>query len=408
MNFDAVFNSLLKRGGTGAGPEGFRALLARLGNPQEKYRILHVAGTNGKGTVCTLLARTASAAGDKTGLFVSPHLVSPTERIEIDGKLISKQAFCRTVSAVLEAEEEPLNFFEILTAAAFLYFARQGVQTAVLETGLGGRKDPTNVCRPVLTLITSIGLDHTQYLGNTLAQIAHEKAGILKPGISVLCGALAQEAKQVITQAAQDLRAPLRFVQEGEPFREYAYDFVNGQTVLRTQQGGEWLLHALGGRQTQNACLVYQAARQLHWPETAVKKAFEQVTLPGRFELCHVGKTPFILDGAHNPQAIETLLAFWQKTPYPQDTALLCGFMRDKDYKKMLALLCAHFKTIILTVPPSPRGAGAEALLAALPKGARVTVEPDWARALALAEKFPRVLCTGSFYLVGAVRAKAR
>ena len=127
MNFDAVFNSLLKRGGTGAGSEGFRALLARLGNPQEKYRILHVAGTNGKGTVCTLLARTASAAGDKTGLFVSPHLVSPTERIEIDGKLISKQAFCRTVSAVLEAEEEPLNFFEILTAAALLYFARQGV-----------------------------------------------------------------------------------------------------------------------------------------------------------------------------------------------------------------------------------------------------------------------------------------
>ena len=104
MNFDAVFNSLLKRGGTGAGPEGFRALLARLGNPQEKYRILHVAGTNGKGTVCTLLARTASAAGDKTGLFVSPHLVSPTERIEIDGKPISQQSFCQSVSAVLEAE----------------------------------------------------------------------------------------------------------------------------------------------------------------------------------------------------------------------------------------------------------------------------------------------------------------
>ncbi|WP_428081456.1 bifunctional folylpolyglutamate synthase/dihydrofolate synthase [Candidatus Avelusimicrobium alvi] len=410
MSFDIVFNYILKRSGVGcgAGPEGFRALLERLGNPQNRFKIIHVAGTNGKGSVCTMTARALACAGYKTGLFVSPHLVSAVERIQINGAPVSKQAFSNAALAVFQEEEEELNFFEILTAAALVHFARRGVEYAVLETGLGGRKDPTNICTPVLSLITSIGLDHMQYLGSSLAQIAREKAGIIKPGVPVISGTVNPAAREVIRKTAKEKRAPLTFVGEGEPFFEYAYDYVNNQTVLHTQDGREWLLHALGRRQTINACVAYHAAKRLGLPDAAVKKAFETLSLPGRFEVARAGKTTFILDGAHNPQAVELLTEFWQKTPFTQDTTLLCGFMKDKDYKKMLALLCPHFKNIIVTVPPSPRGAGEESIRAALPKKAQIVFEPDWKKALMLAKKYPRVLCTGSFYLAGAVRGKLR
>ena len=408
MSFDIVFNYILKRSGIGcgAGLDGFARLLERLGNPQNRYKIIHVAGTNGKGSVCTMLARTLECAGYKTGLFVSPHLVSATERIQLNGVPVSKQRFSQAVLEVFQEEEEELNFFEILTAAALVYFAKQQAEYVVLETGMGGRKDPTNVCRPVLTLITSIGLDHMQYLGSSLSQIAYEKAGIIKPGVPVISGTVNPAARDVIRKIAKEKKAPLVFVGEGEPFYEYAYDFVNNQTVLHTRERQEWLLHALGRRQTINACVVYQAAKRLKLPEAAVRKGLETVVLPGRFEVVRLGENTFILDGAHNPQAVELLMEFLQKTPFTHDTALLCGFMKDKDYKKMLSLLCPHFSRIILTVPPSVRGAGEPDLLAALPKQAKVLFEPNWKKALALARKSPRILCTGSFYLVGAVRGK--
>lgn len=278
MSFDIVFNYILKRSGVGcgAGPEGFRALLERLGNPQNRFKIIHVAGTNGKGSVCTMTARALACAGYKTGLFVSPHLVSAVERIQINGAPVSKQAFSNAALAVFQEEEEELNFFEILTAAALVHFARRGVEYAVLETGLGGRKDPTNICTPVLSLITSIGLDHMQYLGSSLAQIAREKAGIIKPGVPVISGTVNPAAREVIRKTAKEKRAPLTFVSEGEPFFEYAYDYVNNQTVLHTQDGREWLLHALGRRQTINACVAYHAAKLLGLPDAAVKKALDR------------------------------------------------------------------------------------------------------------------------------------
>ena len=408
MSFDVVFNYILKRtgAGVGAGTEGFRALLERLSNPQNQYQIVHVAGTNGKGSVSTLMAASLTAAGYKTGLFVSPHLVSPVERIQIDGENISRQAFSKAVLDVFQEEEEELNFFEILTAAALLYFARRHVQYVVLETGLGGRKDPTNVCLPVLCLITSIGLDHMQYLGSTLAQIAFEKAGIIKPNIPVFAGEMALSAREVLYKTAKERKAPLHFVKEGEPFTAFDYDFLHNQTLLHTAEQQEWSLHTLGARQAVNACLVYQAAKHLGVPEEALKKAFQTVALPGRFEVMSSPKTTWVLDGAHNPQAIEGLMTFWQKTPFGEGAALLCGFMKDKDYKKMLSLLCPHFKHIFITVPPSARGADLDEIKAALPKGVRVVLEPDWQQAVRLAQAFAYVLCTGSFYLAGAVRGK--
>lgn len=406
MNFNEWFYDLQTRTApnAGAGLTAFKALLTRLNSPQNKIKIIHVAGTNGKGTVCTLLAHTLTCAGHKTGLFVSPHLINPTERIQINGQEISQADFVQAVQTVLAAQQEPLNFFELITAAALVYFAAQKVQYAVLETGLGGRKDPTNVCAPILSIITSIGLDHTHVLGGTLAQIAAEKAGIVKPGVSVFCGDVADEAATVIEQAVVNNHTSLTWVRAGYPFYEYAYDFMNGFTILHTAEREEWNLHLLGGLQTQNACLVYQAARQLGVPESAVKTAFETVQLPGRFERIKKGNTTFILDGAHNPQAVQALLNFWQKTPYAlQQPTLLCGFMKDKNFKEMLSALAPHFARVIVTVPPSARAA-TQTDFGDVLRVPNITFEPDYKAALVLVQNAPVVLCTGSFYLVGAVK----
>ena len=406
MNFNDWFSNLQTRTAhnVGAGLPAFAKLLERLDNPQNNFKNIHVAGTNGKGSVCTLLAHVLTCAGHKTGLFVSPHLASPTERIQVNGQEISKEEFIKAVESVLAVQKEPLNLFEIMTAAAFIYFAKQQVQYVALETGLGGKKDPTNVCRPVLSVITSIGLDHTGILGNTLAEIAAEKAGIIKPGVPVICGEVPTQAATVIEQAVIENHTMLTWVKEGFPFYEYAYDFVNGFTTLHTARHEEWELHLLGGKQAQNACLVYQAARQLGVEKNAIQKGFETVCLAGRFERIKKGNTVFILDGAHNPQAISELVRFWQKTPYAlQKPTLLCGFMKDKDFKQMLSVLVPHFARVIVTVPPSARAA-AEEDYGELLQGPNITFEPDYKTALALAEQAGAVLCCGSFYLVGATR----
>lgn len=406
MNFNTWFSQLQTRTAqnAGAGLPAFKELLARLGHPQNNYKIIHVAGTNGKGTVCTLLAHTLGCAGYNTGLFISPHLVSPTERMQINGRAISEADFVHAVECVWKAQKEPLNFFELLTAAALVYFAEKKVHCAVLETGLGGRKDPTSACNPVLSIITSIGLDHTQFLGTTLAQIAAEKAGIIKPGVPVLCGDIPDEAVTVIERTVLANHSPLTWVKEGNPFYGYAYDFIQSFTTLHTADRTEWNLHLLGEKQAQNACLVYHAARQLDVAENAIRSAFETVYLPGRFERVKRGKTTFVLDGAHNPQAVQALLNFWQHTLYAlQEPALLCGFMKDKDFKGMFACLAPHFARVIVTVPPSLRAATREDY-GDLLNADNITFEPDYQKAIALAQKAHVVLCTGSFYLVGAVK----
>ncbi|MBR4355430.1 MAG: bifunctional folylpolyglutamate synthase/dihydrofolate synthase [Elusimicrobiaceae bacterium] len=389
----------------GAGLTAFRALLGRLGNPHQQLQIIHVAGTNGKGTVCTLLAHTLTCAGYKTGLFISPHLISPVERIQLDGSSIDENDFIQIVQQVLEVEEEPLTLFEILTAAAFLYFAGKRAQYVVLETGIGGRKDPTNVCLPLLSIITSIGLDHTHLLGTAISQIAYEKAGIIKSGVPVLCGALPAEAEQVICEVARQQNAPLQFVRTGDPFNEMGIDMEHGWSEMSVTDGTKWNLHTLGRMQVQNACLVYQAAQRFKVPENSLRYAFETVQIPGRFEIFRHGQKTIILDGAHNPQAIENLLLFWEKTPYAKKKPLvLCGFMRDKDYPQILKMLSARFNRGVVTVPPNKRGASLAQIQQFLPTGWEVEedVNAAFLRAQVVADV---ILCTGSFYVVGAIRS---
>lgn len=405
MHFNELYSFLLARSNVkGVGLAGLRVLLARLGSPQEKFNVIHVAGTNGKGSVCTLLAHTLTRAGHRTGLFVSPHLISPTERIQIDGKPISKRAFSAAVKKVLACEGKKLNFFEILTAAAFVYFAQQKVHYVVLETGLGGKKDPTNVCAPVLCTITSIGLDHTQILGSTLPQIAAEKSGIIKQNTPVFVAPLAPAAQRVIFRSARAVNAPIFGVKEGEPFFLHRVDWKKGQMILK-YHNKNWPLHLMGEKQPQNACLVYQICTYLKIPRAVIQRAFKTVQLPGRWETIRKGSTTWILDGAHNPQAVQSLLAMWKRCPSYPNAVLLCGFMKDKDYRKMLRLLAPHFKSIVFTVPPSSRGLQLHNFDVPLKPGDLI-FEPDYNRALKLVQGEKMVFCTGSFYLVGAVHAK--
>lgn len=408
MSFDLVFNYLLKRTGPGcgAGPEGFKRLLARLGNPQNNYRIIHAAGTNGKGSVCHLCAQALRSAGHKTGLFVSPHLTSPCERIRVNGRLISKPAFAKACLAVFQEEEERLNFFEILTAAALVYFAQKKVAYAVLETGLGGRKDPTSACLPAVTAITSVGLDHCELLGSTLGQIAREKAGIIKPGVPVFCAPLAPGAIREIKKAAKAAGAPLHAVREGEPFTLKSVDWRKNRLLLQKGRA-VWPLAVLGEKQTQNACLVYQMCRYLKLPESAVKKTFAAVKIPCRFEVVKKGKNIFIFDGAHNPAAAGAFADFFAQSPWAQNAALVCGFMKDKDYPKMLRLLAPRFSAVYVTAPAGPRAASLADVRAVMPKGTRAFYFASPARALRAASKaYENVAVTGSFYITGRLRAR--
>lgn len=381
MNFNDWFSALQIRSASnrGAGLTAFKALLARLKNPQQNYKIIHVAGTNGKGTVCMLLSHALTGAGEKTGLFISPHLISPTERIQINGTEILPDDFIGAVETVLAQEHEPLNFFEVLTAAAFVYFAEQKVTYVVLETGLGGRKDPTNSCTPILSIITSVGLDHTHILGNTLAQIAAEKAGIIKPGVPVLCGNLPSEAARVVEEAAREKNTRLEIV---------------------------CAENSLGHVQTQNVQLVRRAAQLLEISNDTLCYAFETAQLPGRFEIFRCGDKTIILDGAHNPPAVENLLAYWQETPFAKMRAtVLCAFMQDKDYPQMIRMLSACFKTGIITALPLRRAAERDLLTPLLAPGWQFVsgVSAAFARAQ---EQADVMLVTGSFYLVGEIRKK--
>ena len=388
----------------GAGPAGFKRLMKRLGNPQDTYKIIHVAGTNGKGSICYLCAEILKSAGYKTGLFLSPHLHSPVERIQINNLPITNRDFVCACQRVLDAEVEKLNFFEILTAAAFLYFAEKKVQWIVLETGLGGKKDPTNICKPMACVISSIGLDHCQILGNTLTKIAHEKAGVIKPSVPIFCPPLPREVLRVIKQKARCKKAPLTVGKKDVPFKLARVNWKNQNMILKKGKS-IWCLHLLGEKQVQNACLVYQLCRLLKISDQTIKKGFATVQVPGRFEIIKIRKKTIILDGAHNPQAVENLLQFLQKSPYNAHSAVVCGFMKDKDYPLMMRAFAKYASKLYLTVLDGPRSANLTQLKNATPVAVQASYfkSPKPALRCALCEH-STVLVSGSFYLASQLR----
>lgn len=372
--------------GVKLGLDNVRALLASLGHPEAELRCAHVAGTNGKGSVCAMTAAVARAAGVRTGLFTSPHLVRFNERIQVDGVPISDDEIVDGLSVIRsQVETHPATFFEITTALAFWHFRRRQVELAVLETGLGGRLDATNVVqRPAVCMITAVDLDHQHILGQTRAEIAREKAGIIKPDVPVVSGPQAPEVAAVLQEIADNRQAPLSFV--SKPVTQYDVGLF-------------------GSHQRLNAAVTLSglAAAGFNFPETAVRSGLRDVSWPGRFQRVNPG---LILDGAHNPAASRRLVATWREYRSQGRPRVIFGGLRDKDLPEMMAALGEIAAEFFLVPVNNPRAADPERLAASLPPGIPHRVFGSVADALrAPKDQGHEVLVTGSLFLVGEVLA---
>jgi dihydrofolate synthase/folylpolyglutamate synthase len=403
------------------GLDGTRALLAGLGGPERRFAAVHVAGTNGKGSVCALVERVLRAAGHRTGLYTSPHLVDFRERIRVDGRWADEgelEAGLDRIAALPGASSS--TFFEVTTALAFAHFARHGVEWAVVEVGLGGRLDTTNVLSPAVCAITSIGLDHAEMLGDTHAAIAFEKAGILKPGVAAVTGVEHDVAASVIARQAAEVGARL----------SHARDVAH----VRTLQQGEWgtrlevecppwgrfqLQMALrGSHQRENARTALAVLSELvsmnvPIPLAAVREGFVRVRWPGRLERCP-DEPRLWWDGAHNVDGMRRLCLAWtDDLGLAPPAAIVFAAGRDKDVRAMLTRLraLAPAATLFVTRTANERSLGADELAAIAREGGwAAQASPDVAAAIeaALAQAGPgRALLCGSLFAVGeAMRAK--
>ncbi|MEW6770306.1 MAG: folylpolyglutamate synthase/dihydrofolate synthase family protein [Bacillota bacterium] len=403
------------------GLERITALLGRLGNPERRFPAAHVGGTNGKGSVCAFLTAVLAAAGYKTGTFTSPHLHSYTERFRINGAAIEPVRLAGLIAAVRPALETlraggvvPTEF-EIHTALAFLFFAREAVDVAVVEVGLGGRYDATNVVSPEVVVITNVTVDHTDYLGESLEQIAGEKAGIIKPGVPVVTGAEGA-ALAVIERECAARGAPLFVL--GRDFRpEVRKSDLAGQELDVRGWWGKYRdlrIRLLGQHQLYNAACAVAAARLLAergWRlgEAAVREGLAAVTWPGRLEVLQENP-PVILDGAHNTAGAVALREALQDYFPGRPLVLVIGMLADKERAEAAAVLCPLARAVVVTRPPGSR-AGDWRVLAALARRYVPAVDEieDVAaaveRALVLARPEDAVVVTGSLYLIAEVRA---
>lgn len=391
------------------GLERIEELLRRLGSPERRCRYVHVAGTNGKGSTSAMLAAMLTAAGYRTGLYTSPHLLRLTERMRIDGAEISPEELAGAVAALARAAEgmaEPCTEFELITAAALWWFAEKGCDYVVLEVGMGGRLDATNVIpRPDCAVVTNIGLDHTAVLGDTVEQIAAEKAGIFKGGRAVAYDEPPSVAA-VLRQAAERTGTRLEFADFSK--LEPVSDSLEGQ---RFRYGGrEYGIRLLGGHQTKNAATAICAARVLGLSEEAISRGLESAVWPARFELVSRGPD-FVLDGGHNPQCVETTAAALERYFPARRRVLLLGVLADKDLGRMLDILLPLAAEAVCVTPESERAMPAEELCAAVrargvPARAASEIGEGVELARSLAGPGGMVCSVGSLYMSGAVRAK--
>jgi dihydrofolate synthase/folylpolyglutamate synthase len=344
-----------------------RRLLARLGDPHLGLRVVHVAGSKGKGSTSAMLAAVLRRAGYRTGLFTSPHLCRVEERFQVDGQPVTAAeltALLTDIRRVIEAGpargDAPPTFFELVTVVGFLHFVRRRVEAAVLEVGLGGRLDSTNVCRPAVAVITSISFDHTDLLGDRLASIAREKAGIIKPGRPVVSGATAADARQAIEEVAHGRRAPLR--QLGVDFRyRYTPGWVTDAEIVRAQvevitASRRWPVvevNLLGEHQAANAAVAVACLEELrgqgwHVPDEAVVAGLREVSWPARLEV--VGRRPLVvLDCAHNVASARALADTLAASFPPARRLLVFAGSGDKDVAGMFRELAPHFERAYFT-----------------------------------------------------------
>jgi len=411
-SYDRCLQTLygLQRFGIKLGLTTIRNILRQLGNPQNLYASIHVAGTNGKGSVASSLASILREAGYKTGLYTSPHLVRFNERIQVNGRSISNQTVVdlyQTVKQINYGKREA-TFFEFATAMALFEFGRQEVDWAIIETGMGGRLDATNVIRPEISVITNVSLEHREYLGATLAAIAGEKAGIIKLRTPVITGIRQKKAFDVVEKIAEGKSAPLFRLGKEFSVRRHRSDTFSYRGIENDWHHLQTGL--LGNHQVDNAALVLAACEILNRNQTGLTRGVIQTGLlntrwPGRLEV--VGTHPdVILDGAHNLAAARKLANFLAKNFGGRSITLVIGILDDKPYRAMLKSLAPVAQRVILTRARINRALDPEKLRPAAMAGASdVTVIADVAGALAhaVATVSPNdlVCVAGSLYVVG-------
>lgn len=372
-------------------------LAAAAGHPQRRLRFIHVAGTNGKGSTCAFLESICRHAGLRVGLYTSPHLVSFRERIQLDREPIPEADLARLATLARRrveagAADGPATLFEVATVMALEWFAGQACDLVIWETGLGGRLDATNIVTPLASVITNVGWDHMDVLGESLAQIAAEKAGILKPGVPAVTGAEGP-ALEVIRITAAQRQAPLRIVHDGD-----------ADTAFAAQAG----LPLAGRHQVRNAALAVATVRVLGdvlpVSEAALLAGLRGAEWPGRFQLVHRGVQRLLLDGAHNAPGMAALVATLEERFPGERPALVLGVLADKQAGVMIRHLAGHVRRAVLVPVGGARSAGPEALAAGF-RGAAPGLPVEAADSLGAAlERLaaePLVLVTGSLYLVG-------
>ena len=398
-------------------------LLAAVGNPQTRFPAVHIAGTKGKGSTAALCESSLRAAGYRIGLYTSPHLHTFRERIRVAGRKIAREEVVALVEEVRPLIEHTpgVTTFEAITALGFLYFARSGVDMAVVEVGLGGRLDATNVLTPDVSVITSLSLDHTYLLGNTLAEIAHEKAGIIKPGIPVVSAPQRAEAIKVIEGASRERAAPLTEVGRDWDYNPGPAD-LDGQEFIAwritdggSELDGEYWTPLLGRHQLENSTSAIAALDIMHQrgfriSAEAVHEGLRDVHWPGRLEI--ISREPLVVvDCAHNPYSAQVLRQALEEWFPDRRWVLIFGASADKDIAGMLRALLPISEYIIVTRSDHPRAASPIELadvVASVGGGAEVSVSvrKSLRRGLAMMDPGSGLLVTGSIFLVADAREK--
>jgi dihydrofolate synthase / folylpolyglutamate synthase len=422
MNYEQATQFLESRIALGwkLGLESMQEMLAELGNHQQTLRYIHIAGTNGKGSVAAMLESVFRAAGYRTGLYTSPHLVDVRERIRLNGQMISKRQLAVAIERIQQVVEKfQATYFETLTAAALLFFADQQADIVCLEVGLGGRLDATNVIVPDVSIITSISYDHTEHLGGTLAEIAAEKAGIIKTGVPCIVGDLPSEASEVIEQKCCDQRAPL--ITASQEFSASIRRQVPGRMTLDIEGASPFagsVQLALNGRhQAKNAEIVASACEKLRksgWRLSSddFQKGMRKTRWPGRFEIIHRHPT-VIVDVAHNAASIAELAALLLNFYAHWKIIIVIGLLKDKDVLTISRQIAGIAHAVQPVEARSPRALSAVELMQhfsalhamVLPPGTVAEgVEAVWR----MADEQTLICITGSHFVVGEALQKIK
>ncbi|HFQ82105.1 MAG TPA: bifunctional folylpolyglutamate synthase/dihydrofolate synthase [Desulfobacterales bacterium] len=395
------------------GLDSMTDFLGRLGHPEDNLRFIHIGGTNGKGSTAMSLRAILSRAKLKVGLYTSPHLSSVRERFQINDALISEEDFARHAARIMAVmNDQQITYFEFTTTLALLWFAEQKVDLAILEVGMGGRLDATNVITPLITIITNVSMDHENYLGRTLPKVAAEKAGIIKSGVPLISGVLSPAAREVIERRAAALAAPLRRLKRdftmsqdgtgtGWRYKSESRDMEGLELALRgSYQGGNAALAI--------AALDGLAAHGIRVDDEDIRAGLKTVRWPGRMEFLNVAGQDYLLDGAHNPAGVEALIEALADFS-DHRLIMIWASMADKDYSLCLKRIAPFCQSLIFARPEENRSATPAQLRKALGPDSPPSYSSDSVdEALKTAQSFTQagdlIVVAGSLYLVGKVR----